>query len=68
MRKIFTLLLLILLFPITTLAENQTVYVGSVELTGSTDSPAYAMTDKSGNVTQRAQLLTTTTSSGTVAS
>lgn len=51
MRKIFTLLLLILLFPITTLAENQTVYVGGVELTGNTDSPAYATTDDSGNVT-----------------
>lgn len=50
MRKIFTLLLLILLFPITTLAENQTVYVGGVALTGSTDSPAYATTDDSGNV------------------
>ena len=29
---------------------GQTVYVGGVELTGSTDNPAYATTDDSGNV------------------
>jgi len=29
---------------------DQTVYVGGVELTGSTNSPAYATTDESGNV------------------
>lgn len=37
------------LLPATALAaDGDTVYVGSVELTGSTDSPAYATTDDSG--------------------
>lgn len=39
------------LAPITVMAaDGDTVYVGGVELTGSTDFPAYAKTDESGNV------------------
>lgn len=35
---------------VTPLADGDTVYVGGVELTGSTSNPAYATTDTSGNV------------------
>lgn len=35
---------------VTPLADGDTVYVGGVELTGSTSNPAYAPTDTSGNV------------------
>lgn len=35
---------------VTPLADGGTVYVGGVELTGSTSNPAYATTDTSGNV------------------
>ena len=39
------------LMPITAMAEDgDKVYVGDVELTGSTSNPSYAMTDDSGNV------------------
>lgn len=41
------------LLPATALAaDGDTVYVGGVELTGSTSAPAYAKTDGSGNVSQ----------------
>ena len=44
-------LLCIGLLPVTALAAGgDAVYVGGVALTGSTDSPAYATTDDSGNV------------------
>ena len=47
-----TLALCLTLLPVTALATEggQSVYVGGVELTGSTDSPAYATTDEGGNV------------------
>ena len=35
---------------VTPLADGDTVYVGGVELTGSTSNPAYATTDTSGNI------------------
>ena len=39
------------LLPATALAaDGDTVYVGGVELTGSTSNPAYATTETSGNV------------------
>ena len=45
------LVLCLSLLPVTALAANGgTVYVGGVMLSGSTDSPAYATTDTSGNV------------------
>ena len=45
------LILCLTLLPATALAaDGNTVYVGGVELTGSTDTPAYATTDDSGNV------------------
>ena len=51
MRKIFTLLILLLLLPVTALAADMnTVYVGGVELTGTTTAPAYATTNTSGDV------------------
>lgn len=57
MRKKMLSLLCVLalcltLLPATALATEggQSVYVGGVELTGSTDSPVYATTDDSGNV------------------
>ena len=41
------------LLPATALAaDNDTVYVGGVALSGSTDSPAYATTDDNGTVTK----------------
>lgn len=44
-------LLCLVMLPATALAaDNDTVYVGGVELTGSTSNPAYATTDNSGNV------------------
>ena len=45
------LCLCLVLLPAAALAANEaTVYVGSVALTGSAESPAYATTDDSGNV------------------
>lgn len=49
MRKIFTLLLILLFYPLSFWAQA-VVYVGGVELTSSTSNPAYATTDDSGNV------------------
>ena len=47
------LCLCLVLLPATALAANEaTVYVGSVALTGSKEKPAYAKTDDSGNVSQ----------------
>ena len=46
-----TLAICLSLTPITVMAaDRDTVYVGGVGLTGSTDFPAYAKTDESGNV------------------
>ena len=51
MRKIFTLLILLLLLPVTALAADMnTVYVGGVELAGSSTSIAYATTNENGEV------------------
>ena len=51
MRKIFTLLILLLLLPVTALAvDMNTVYVGGVELAGSSTSIAYATTNENGEV------------------
>ena len=51
MRKIFTLLILLLLLPVTALAADMnTVYVGGVALTGSSDCTVYATTNESGEV------------------
>ncbi|WP_346696007.1 Ig-like domain-containing protein [Thermophilibacter mediterraneus] len=55
--KVGALLVAMMVFltmlPATALAaEGDTVYVGGVALTGSTDSPVYAKTDDSGNVSQ----------------
>ena len=54
MTSLFLALALCLgLLPATALAaDGDTVYVGGVELTGSTSAPAYAKTDGSGNVSQ----------------
>lgn len=47
------LVLCLSLLPTSALAANEaTVYVGSVALTGSKEKPAYAKTDDSGNVSQ----------------
>ena len=55
-KKLFSLCMALALclglLPVTALAaDGATVYVGNVELTGSTDNPAYAKTDESGTVT-----------------
>ncbi|MFQ9909434.1 MAG: S-layer homology domain-containing protein [Acutalibacter sp.] len=55
-KKLFSLCMALVLclglLPVTALAaDGATVYVGNVELTGSTDNPAYAKTDESGTVT-----------------
>ena len=51
MRKIFTLFILLLLLPVTALAADMnTVYVGGVELAGSSTSIAYATTNENGEV------------------
>jgi uncharacterized protein YjdB len=51
MKKIFTLLILLLLLPVTALAADMnTVYVGGVELAGSSTSIAYATTNENGEV------------------
>ena len=51
MRKIFTLLILLLLLPVTALAADMnTVYVGGVALTGSSDCTVYATTNENGEV------------------
>ena len=51
MRKIFTLLILLLLLPVTALAADMnTVYVGGVALTGSSGSTVYATTNENGEV------------------
>ena len=51
MRKIFTLFILLLLLPVTALAAGpNTVYVGGVALTGSSDGSVYATTNESGEV------------------
>ena len=51
MRKIFTLFILLLLLPVTALAADMnTVYVGGVELAGSSTSIVYATTNESGEV------------------
>ena len=51
MRKIFTLLILLLLLPATALAAGpNTVYVGGVALTGSSDGSVYATTNENGEV------------------
>ena len=48
------LALLVGLLPLSALAANEaTVYVGSVALTGSKETPAYATTDADGNVTTK---------------
>ena len=50
-KKIFTLLILLLLLPVTALAaDTNTVYVGGVELVGSHDNIVYATTNESGEV------------------
>lgn len=50
-KKIFTLLILLLLLPVTALAvETNTVYVGGVALAGSSTSIVYATTNESGEV------------------
>ena len=51
MKKIFTLLILLLLLPVTALAADMnTVYVGGVALAGSSDNIVYATTNESGEV------------------
>ena len=51
MKKIFTLLILLMLLPVTALAvETNTVYVGGVALAGSSTSIVYATTNESGEV------------------
>ena len=51
MKKIFTLLILLMLLPVTALAADMnTVYVGGVELAGSSTSIVYATTNESGEV------------------
>ena len=51
MRKIFTLLILLMMLPVTALAaETNTVYVGGVALAGSSDSIGYATTNENGEV------------------
>ena len=51
MRKIFTLLILLMILPVTALAaDTNTVYVGGVELAGSSTSIVYATTNESGEV------------------
>ena len=51
MRKIFTLFIWLLLLPVTALAEGpNTVYVGGVALTGSSDGSVYATTNGNGEV------------------
>ena len=51
MRKIFTLLILLMILPVTALAADMnTVYVGGVELAGSSTSIAYATTNENGEV------------------
>ena len=51
MRKIFTLLILLMMRPVTALAADMnTVYVGGVELAGSSISIAYATTNENGEV------------------
>ena len=51
MKKIFTLLILLMLLPVTALAADMnTVYVGGVALAGSSDNIVYATTNESGEV------------------
>ncbi len=51
MKKIFTLLILMMMLPVTVLAaETNTVYVGGVALTGSSDGIVYATTNGNGEV------------------
>ena len=51
MRKIFTLLILLMMLPVTALAADMnTVYVGGVALTRSSDSTVYATTNENGEV------------------
>ena len=51
MRKIFTLLILLMMLPVTALAADMnTVYVGGVELAGSSTSTVYATTNENGEV------------------
>ena len=51
MKKIFTLLILLMMLPVTALtAETNTVYVGGMALAGSSEDTVYATTNENGEV------------------